>query len=178
MLNRLGETSDHTENMFSRFLSAFRFSGTAMRLVWESSPKLTTAMALTTLISGLIPAAIAFVGGLFVDVVAEALSGSGESSALFAARNEAVFYLSLEAGLVLLLAGAQQIGTVSQSILRVLLGNKINVLILEKALTLDLAQFEDAEFYDKLLRARREASSRPLSLVMRSFAPSVGIPNI
>jgi ATP-binding cassette subfamily B protein len=169
LLNRLGEKSDHTENMFSRFLSAFRFSGTAMRLVWESSPKLTTAMALTTLISGLIPAAIAFVGGLFVDVVAEALSGSGESSALFAARNEAVFYLSLEAGLVLLLAGAQQIGTVSQSILRVLLGNKINVLILEKALTLELAHFEDAEYYDKLVRARREASSRPLSLVMKTF---------
>jgi ATP-binding cassette subfamily B protein len=42
-------------------------------------------------------------------------------------------------------------------------------MILEKALTLDLSQFEDAEFYDKLQRARREASSRPLSLVMRSF---------
>jgi ATP-binding cassette subfamily B protein len=42
-------------------------------------------------------------------------------------------------------------------------------MILEKALTLELAQFEDSEFYDKLTRARREASSRPLSLVMRSF---------
>jgi ATP-binding cassette subfamily B protein len=43
-------------------------------------------------------------------------------------------------------------------------------MILEKALTLDLTQFEDSEFYDKLTRARREASSRPLSLVMRTFA--------
>ncbi len=40
---------------------------------------------------------------------------------------------------------------------------------LEKALTLELAHFEDSEFYDKLTRARREASSRPLSLVMRTF---------
>jgi ATP-binding cassette subfamily B protein len=32
-----------------------------------------------------------------------------------------------------------------------------------------LTQFEDSEFYDKLTRARREASSRPLSLVMRIF---------
>ena len=37
--------------------------------------------------------------------------------------------------------------------------------ILEKALELALRHFEDAEFYDKLTRARREASSRPLSLV-------------
>jgi ATP-binding cassette subfamily B protein len=43
------------------------------------------------------------------------------------------------------------------------------VMILEKALTLELRHFEDSEFYDKLVRARREASSRPLSLVMRTF---------
>jgi ATP-binding cassette subfamily B protein len=42
-------------------------------------------------------------------------------------------------------------------------------MILEKALSLELTQFEDSEFYDKLARARREASSRPLSLVMRTF---------
>ncbi len=42
------------------------------------------------------------------------------------------------------------------------------MLILEKALTLELTHFEDSEFYDKLTRARREASSRPLSLVMRT----------
>jgi ATP-binding cassette subfamily B protein len=42
-------------------------------------------------------------------------------------------------------------------------------MILEKALTLELAHFEDAEYYDKLVRARREASSRPLSLVIKTF---------
>jgi ATP-binding cassette subfamily B protein len=42
-------------------------------------------------------------------------------------------------------------------------------MILEKALTLSLVQFEDSEFYDKLTRARREASSRPLALVMKAF---------
>jgi ATP-binding cassette subfamily B protein len=42
-------------------------------------------------------------------------------------------------------------------------------MILEKALTLSLSQFEDSEFYDKLTQARREASSRPLSLVNRTF---------
>ena len=41
--------------------------------------------------------------------------------------------------------------------------------ILEKALTLELRHFEDPEFYDRLTRARREASSRPLSLVTETF---------
>ncbi|HEY2733256.1 MAG TPA: ABC transporter ATP-binding protein, partial [Polyangiales bacterium] len=40
---------------------------------------------------------------------------------------------------------------------------------LEKALTLPLSDFEDSEFYDRMTRARREASSRPLSLVKRVF---------
>ncbi len=42
-------------------------------------------------------------------------------------------------------------------------------MILEKALTLELRHFEDSEFYDQLTQARREASTRPLSLVMRTF---------
>ena len=56
-----------------------------------------------------------------------------------------------------------------RSLLRQQLGQRINVEILEKALTLELTQFEDSELYDKMTRARREASSRPLSLVSQTF---------
>src|SRR2546430_17076261 len=56
-----------------------------------------------------------------------------------------------------------------QSLLRAQLGQRVNVMILEKALTLELQHFEDSEFYDKLTRARREASTRPQSLVTRTF---------
>lgn len=125
------------------------------------------AMALTTLIAGVLPAAIASVGGMFVDAVASALGASGAQAE--AARAQALNFVFIEVGLVLLMTAAQQANTVCQAILRVLLGNKINVMILEKALTLELAHFEDAEYYDKLVRARREASSRPLSLVTKTF---------
>ena len=75
----------------------------------------------------------------------------------------------LEGVLVAALAGAQRGLSLCQSLLRAQLGQRVNVMILEKALTLELQHFEDSEFYDKLTRARREASSRPLSLVMRTF---------
>lgn len=78
-------------------------------------------------------------------------------------------YVGLEAIAVILLAGSQRGITICQSLLRALMGQRVNVLILEKALTLDLRQFEDSEFYDKLTNARREASVRPLSLVNRTF---------
>ena len=77
--------------------------------------------------------------------------------------------LLLELGLVVLLAAAQRGLTVCESLLRALLGQRVNEVILEKALTLSLADFEDSEFYDSMTRARREASARPLSLVKRAF---------
>lgn len=159
--------SKQATNPLSRFLAVFRYSAVAMRIVWDTSAPLMLVMAATTLVVGVLPAAIASVGGLFVDAVAGALGSSGEAAQL--ARGEALNYVFVEVGLVLLMTAAQQANIVCQAILRVLLGNKINVMILEKALTLELAHFEDAEYYDKLVRARREASSRPLSLVTKTF---------
>ena len=156
-----------SKSPLSRFLGVFRYSAVAMRIVWDTSAPLMIAMALTTLIVGLLPAAIASVGGLFVDAVAGALGSAGAAAEV--ARSEALTFVYIEVGLVLLMTAAQQANTVCQAVLRVLLGNKINVMILEKALTLELAHFEDAEYYDKLVRARREAISRPLSLVTKTF---------
>ena len=124
-------------------------------------------MAAATLAAGVLPSLIASVGGLFVDAVATALQAGAADPG--AAGREVLVYVLLEAGLVVLLTGAQKLNGLSQSILRGLLGQKVNVMILEKALTLELAHFEDADYYDKLVRARREASSKPLSLVIKTF---------
>lgn len=66
------------------------------------------------------------------------------------------------------LATVQRTLAILRSLLRAQLGNRVNVLILEKALELELVHFEDADFYDWITRARREASQRP-SLVSRTF---------
>ena len=124
-------------------------------------------MAISTLVTGVVPAAIASVGGLFVDAVANSLQQNANDFSDF--RQEVLIYVLIELGLVLLLTASQRLNMLCQSILRALLGNKINVMILEKALTLELGHFEDSEYYDKLVRARREASSRPLSLIVKTF---------
>ena len=93
---------------------------------------------------------------------------AAESGAI-ADRNSALTYLGIEAILVTLLAGARQGLNLCTALLRALLGQKVNLLILQKAQALPLIYFEDSEFYDKMTRARREASSRPLSMVNRTF---------
>ncbi|MBW4576735.1 MAG: ABC transporter ATP-binding protein/permease [Aphanothece sp. CMT-3BRIN-NPC111] len=145
--------------------AVFQYSLRAIGLVWNTSHTLTVMLAILTLVAGLLPAVVAVVGKLIVDGVVNATN-----SGLQADRWTAISYVGLEAVVVILLAGSQRGLTVCQSLLRVLLAQKVNVLILEKALTLDLVHFEDSEFYDSMTRARREASSRPLSLVSRTFS--------
>lgn len=118
--------------------------------------------------AGLLPAAISYISKLIVDAVVFASQVNSQNNG-FVNIYPSLFYVGLEAIAVILLAGSQRGIIICQSLLRALMGQRVNVLILEKALTLDLRQFEDSEFYDKLTNARREASVRPLSLVSRTF---------
>lgn len=144
------------------FFAVFVYSRRALTLVWTTNARLTLALAIFTGIAGVLPAAVAWVGARIVDAVVAAVAGTHDPT-------EALRYVVIEGVLVAAVAGAQRMLSLCQSLLRAQLGQRVNVMILEKALTLDLAHFEDADFYDKLTRARREASSRPLSLVMRTF---------
>ncbi len=145
----------------------FAYGGRALELVWTTNKGLSIGLALLTLVAGVLPAGIAYVGAQIVDAVIHAADLHRHSGVtLFA---PVMKYVALEALLVAATSMAQRGMSLAQSLLRAQLGQRVNVMILEKALTLDLTQFEDSEFYDKLTRARREASSRPLSLVMRTF---------
>ncbi|MFG6176048.1 ABC transporter ATP-binding protein [Halomonas sp. THAF12] len=151
-------------------LGVFRYSHRALGLVWQTSRRLTLGLALCTLVAGVLPAVAAWVGQLIVDGVVTAMDRHEQGAALADLLWPVLHYVLLEAAVVALIALAQRGLAAQQSLLRALLGQKVNVMILEKAGTLSLAQFEDSEFYDKLTRARREASTRPLGLVNKTFS--------
>ena len=145
----------------------FRYTRHALELVWETSRPLTIALALLTLAAGVLPAGVAWVGARIVDAVVAAIAA--KAGGVAATLPTVLAWVALEGAIVAALAAVQRGLSTCQSLLRAQLGQRVNEMILEKALTLELRHFEDSEFYDKLTRARREASSRPLSLVMRSF---------
>ena len=148
-------------------LGLFAYSRRGLALVWTTNKALSIALAGLTVIAGVLPAGVAYVGAQIVDAVIHA--AELHRQAAIVQFGDVLRFVSLEALLVAAMAMAQRGISLAQSLLRAQLGQRVNVMILEKALTLDLTQFEDSEFYDKLARARREASSRPLSLVMRTF---------
>jgi ATP-binding cassette, subfamily B, bacterial len=146
------------------FFGVFRYSRRALELVWSTNRGLTFALAVLTLVAGVLPASVAYIGSLIVDAVARAMQATQATN-----PTHVVELVVLEGVLIATIAAAQRGLSLCQSLLRAQLGQRVNVMILEKALTLDLRHFEDSEFYDKLTRARREASTRPLSLVTRTF---------
>ena len=159
----MADTNNSDAGFLRRALGVFGYSRRALTLVWTTSRPLTITLGLLTLIGGVLPAVIAYIGQLIVDGVVAA------SQAVTPDVRGVLMLVGLEALVVIGVAAAQRGISASQSLLRALLGQRVNVMILEKAMTLELSHFEDSEFYDKLTQARREASSRPLSLVTRTF---------
>ncbi|NKF22961.1 ABC transporter ATP-binding protein [Solimonas sp. C16B3] len=148
----------------------FRYTGRALALVWATSPALLIGLVLLTVVSGVLPAAIAYVGARIVDAVVAAIDvarQTGHAGGL-ALYRPVLEWVAFEGLLVAAAGGATRMTSLCQALLRIQLGQRVNVMILEKALTLELTHFEDSEFYDQLTRARREASVRPLSLIMKT----------
>lgn len=135
-----------------------RYIRRALGLVWRVSPRLTSAFAVLVLVSAAIGPAIALAGKRIVDAI------------VAHDRRAALVWVAAELGLVALQATNSRVSGLVRTILGSRLGNDINVAILERAQKLELRHFEDPEFYDRLVRARREASSRPLQLVTEAFS--------
>jgi ATP-binding cassette subfamily B protein len=144
-----------------RGAQVFRYTGAAARLVADTNRGLLVSLGTFTVVAGLVPVAVAWVGRGIVDAV---VAGTVTREVW-----PALLWIVAEFGLVTAMSALQRGLDVSESLLRVELGHRINVMILQKALTLDLVQFEDSELYDRMTRARREASSRPLALVRKTL---------
>jgi ATP-binding cassette subfamily B protein len=127
------------------------------RLVWRASPAGTVGLALWSTASALLPLCMAVVAKEIVNAV---VAHAAARAVRWVLAEGAVFVCALVAQRGLLL---------QRSLLGTRLGLHINLLIVEKAVALELRHFEDASFYDKLTRARREAAFRPLSVVTESF---------
>ncbi len=139
------------------FKTSFAHTPATLRLVWKTSRTGTLVLAWLTLFSALFPIGITFAGKGIIDAV------------VARDRHAALVWVLAELGLVAGMGAVQSALSFVRTVIGARLSLDINVLILEKALTLELRHFEDSEFYDQLTKARREASTRPLSVVTRTF---------
>ncbi len=133
--------------------SYFSFTLQGLALAWRASPSLGVVIALLTALSAALPPALAYIGKMIIDAV---VAHSSERT---------LRLVLVEFGLIALITVVQRSLFLARTLLGSRLGINVNAMILNKAISLDLAQIENSEFYDKLNRARQEASSRSLQMV-------------
>jgi ATP-binding cassette subfamily B protein len=128
------------------------------RLVWDTNHYYFILNVVLRLVRSTIPVSILFIGKLIIDEV------------IFLARTHSADHSYLWKLVVVefLLAIISDALVRATSLVDSLLGDRFalhtSVKIMEHAATLDLDQFEDSEFYDKLERARQQTTGRTVLL--------------
>lgn len=135
-------------------ISAFRNLPRFFNMIWQTSKSMTVGNVLLRIIKAAIPVAMLWVGKLIIDeIILQMNSEVAEYTSIW-------IYLGIEFGLALLSDVINRGITLLDSLLGDLFSNNTSVKLIRHAATLDLYQFEDSKFYDKLERARRQTTSR------------------
>ena len=134
-------------------LEALRYLPALFRLIWRTHRGYMMAIVLLRVVRSVVPVATFWVGKLILDSVIAAKAGTGSLTQIWR-------YLVLE--LLIVLSGEilARASSLIESLLGDLFSNAMSVELMEHAAKLDLAQFEDPEFYDHLERARRQTVGR------------------
>jgi ATP-binding cassette subfamily B protein len=160
---RSQKEQDDEQFQIRKVFLAFTELPRVIRLVWSTSYSLTIIMALLSLVSGFLPAVSVWITRGVVDSVIVA--------AFSPAHNLEPVWFFVIAQLLVGLAQSllSTLSNISQQLLQERVGNRVQAMILEKANTLDLAFFEDSEFYDKLRNASDESTYKPMQMIAQLF---------
>ncbi|MEI6201728.1 MAG: ABC transporter ATP-binding protein [Enhydrobacter sp.] len=150
---------------FRERFGALRTLRPFVAMIWQTSPGLTLGLMLLRFVRALLPVASLYIGKLIIDDVVKLVAlpdrpvtfqdwmASGQLKGLAA-------LLLAEFALAVLSDVLGRVVSLVDSLLSERVTNLSSVRLMEHAATLDLEDFEDAEFQDQLERARRQTSGR------------------
>ena len=142
-------------------LQALRHVPRLLGLVWRTQRTYVVGILALRIGRSLVPLAVLWIGKLIVDEVVRAIgvaaAGGGAVAVDWTRLGE---LLLLELVIALVGEGLARVSALLESLLGDLFANQTSVELMRHAATLDLEQFEDAEVYDKLERARRQTVGR------------------
>lgn len=129
------------------------------KMIWQASPKMAIANVLLRLLKSAFPLMMLYIGKEIIDEVVHLIDQPGDMQRLW-------LFVGLEFSLAILSELMNRAITLLDSLLGDLLSNKSSEQLIRHAATLDLYQFEDSNFYDKLERARRQTTGRTVLMSM------------
>ncbi len=152
-----------------------------LRLVWEASPATTITLFVTTAVAGVIPAASAGIAAVLLNSVADGIFAKGgplPGRDVFSlggwrspdhAVQAIVFFAILQLILFALSALLSTIRNITQQLLQNAVTMRIQLMVMEKAASLDLQFYEDPASYDLLRRAQTDSINRPVMMISTAF---------
>jgi len=156
-----------------------------LRLVWEASRVTTLALFVTTALAGLVPTASVGLTLMLTNAVKEGidvhqnhlpdrlvLSNLGAQwlpHLTFTVTGMIVFLAVLQLVIFALSALLNTLRNISQQLLQNSVSMRIQLMVMEKAASLDLPFYEDAASYDLLRRAQNDSINRPVLMIATAF---------
>src|SRR5579859_3960173 len=132
-----------------------------LHLVWSTSQLLTIILGLLNLLQGLTPALSVSISAFLIDRV------------VLAIRLHSISYIwlpiILQLSITLFTSLLSTLSNIVQQLLQEQVSNRVQLDILKKANTLDLAFFENPESYDKIRQAANQSSYQPVSMISQTF---------
>ena len=140
---------------------AFTSLPRVLTLVWNTHAGFTLAMGILSIIRGFTPAISIWITKLVIDSVVSAIKTQDVGPV--------VALVLLQLGVEMINRLLTTFSNIVQQLLQERVSNRIQVMILDKANTLDLAFFENPEFYDKLRQAAEQSTFRPVAMISQTF---------
>ena len=136
--------------------------GYVFRIVWDTKKWILFVMMFMTLYDGVAPVVHSLIHASLLNALADAIVNRS--------LDGFYLYLFLQFGYLIVNSIVKNIHNILNRISGELVTNKIKVAIIEKAKEVDLASFDNPEFYERLENANREAGNRPIHILQSLFS--------
>jgi ATP-binding cassette subfamily B protein len=159
---RGGQGKKEPENFSLRQVpEAFKSLPRVLGLVWSTSALLTMGLAFLSILQGFTPAITVSITKLVIDSVVKGIQ----------LHSTAPIWLpvGLQLGMVLVSNLLSTLSNITQQLLQDRVADRVQLMILEKANTLDLPLFENPEFYDKMREAADQSTYKPVQMISQTF---------
>ncbi len=155
-----------------------------IRLVWDASPAVTAGLFAVTVVAGLIPAVSAYTSKLLVNAVVLGIEVHNHPATVanairfdfgpwrtpaFTTVNGIIFLAILQLLIFALIGFLSTARNITQQLLQNAVSMRIQLMVMEKAASLDLAFYEDPASYDLLRRAQTDSINRPVMMISTAF---------
>ncbi len=156
-----------------------------LRLVWEASRPITLGLFITTAIAGIIPTISvgltlmltnAVVRGIFIhqqhiadQIVLNQLGVPWLPALTFSSVSMIVFLAAMQFVIFAVSALLNTLRNITQQLLQNSVSMRIQLMVMEKAASLDMPFYEDPASYDLLRRAQNDSVNRPVLMIATAF---------